>query len=347
MQVNRRFKDNPAILVTGGAGFVGGNFLRLMLPKYPSYRFINLDKLTYSGNIQNIAALSDYDHYTFIQGDICDRDLVDVVIREHQIDVIINFAGESHVDRSIADPVTFVATNINGTQSLLDAAVRYDIGLFLQISTDEVYGSLDDTGYFTENSPIAPNNPYSASKAGADMLIHSYGNTYGLPFNIVRFGNTYGPAQHPEKLIPMVIMNALQDRKIPIHGEGLSIRDWVYVRDNNTAIDRVLHLGRSGEVYNIGSHQEVKTIDVTHFILDMLGKPRSLIEFIPDRPGQDYRYANNPAKIMNELGWRPEYRFAEGLKQTVEWYVQHADWWQEPNRRSYESNIPMGSQQII
>ncbi|WP_260845619.1 dTDP-glucose 4,6-dehydratase [Paenibacillus sp. Y412MC10] len=320
-------KESPTILITGGGGFVGSNFLQLMLSKYPSYMFVNLDKLTYSANLKNLQNFRNYRNYTFIQGDICDRTLVHSIVEDYNIDIIINFAAESHVDRSIVDPLTFVSTNINGTQSLLDAAVRNDIKLFLQISTDEVYGSLDDTGYFTEKSEIAPNNPYSASKASADMLIRAYSNTYGLPFNIVRFGNTYGPSQHPEKLIPMVIMNAYHNRSIPIHGEGRSIRDWVFVKDNNAAIDMVLHYGHRGEVYNIGSRQEKRTIEVVCLILEILGKPEHLIEFVADRPGQDYRYANNPAKIMNELGWKPQFIFLEGLQQTINWYLEHIDWW--------------------
>jgi len=319
--------SSPGILITGGAGFVGSNFLCLMLDKYPSYRFVNLDKLTYSGNMNNLTDLFEYPNYTFIHGDICDRTLVNSTICSHGIDVIINFAAESHVDRSIADPVVFVNTNINGTQSLLDAAVKHQLRLFLQISTDEVYGSLGDTGYFTEKSPISPKNPYSASKAGADMLIASYSNTYGLSYNIVRFGNTYGPAQYPEKLIPMTIRNALLGQSIPVHGKGESIRDWVFVKDNNAAIDRVLHHGKRGEVYNIGSRHEERTIDVVHRILNMLDKPRELVEFVEDRPGQDYRYANDPAKIMQELGWKPQYSFEDGLKQTIEWYMEHLDWW--------------------
>lgn len=319
---------SPTILITGGAGFVGSNFLRLMLHQYPSYRFINIDKLTYSGNMNNIADFIQHPNYTFIHADICDRDRTDSLIRDHEVDIIIHFAAESHVDRSIKDPLVFVTSNINGTQSLLDAAIKNNIKLFLQISTDEVYGSLGDTGSFTEESQIAPGNPYSASKASADMLVSAYGNTYGLPFNIVRFGNTYGPAQYPEKLIPMVILNALHNQRIPIHGEGHSIRDWVFVRDNNTAIDKVLHHGRRGEVYNIGSRQEKRTIEVVHLLLDMLDKPKHLIEYVEDRPGQDYRYANRPDKIMNELGWRPQYDFMEGLKQTVQWYTENMDWWQ-------------------
>lgn len=328
MSITNLLSDHPTILITGGAGFVGSNFLRLMLLKYPSYRFINMDKLTYSGNVNNISDFLEYPNYTFIHGDICDRARTDSIVQYHGIDIIINFAAESHVDRSIKDPLVFVTTNINGTQSLLDAALKHSVKLFLQISTDEVYGSLDDTGFFTEASPIAPNNPYSASKASADMLISSYGNTYGLPFNIVRFGNTYGPAQYPEKLIPMVILNALQNQRIPIHGEGQSIRDWVFVKDNNTAIDRVLHYGRRGEVYNIGSKQEKRTIEVVHLILEMLDKPKHLIEFVEDRPGQDYRYANRPDKIVNELGWKPQYDFLEGLKHTVQWYTEHMGWWE-------------------
>ncbi|OOC59295.1 dTDP-glucose 4,6-dehydratase [Paenibacillus ihbetae] len=323
--------DDLTILITGGAGFVGSNFLRLMLLKYPSYCFVNMDKLTYSGNINNLADFLEYPNYSFIHGDICDRALVDSIVEKHDIDVIINFAAESHVDRSIKDPLIFVKTNINGTQSLLDAGLKHNIKLFLQISTDEVYGSLDDTGYFTEASRIAPNNPYSASKASADMLISSYGNTYGLPFNIVRFGNTYGPFQYPEKLIPMAILNALHNQPIPIHGKGQSIRDWVYVKDNNSAIDRVLHFGRRGEVYNIGSNQEKRTIEVVHLILEMLKKPNHLIEFVEDRPGQDYRYANNPHKIMSELGWMPQYNFLEGLQTTIQWYIEHMEWWGTPS----------------
>lgn len=317
----------PNVLVTGGAGFVGNNFLRYMLQRYPLYHFYNLDVLTYSGNIRNLTDLTEYNNYTFIQANICDREKISSLIQNYKIDVIINFAAESHVDRSIAGPEIFITTNVIGTQSLLEAAVKHQVKLFLQISTDEVYGSLDDCGYFTETSPIAPNNPYSASKASADLLVKAYSNTYGLQSNIVRFGNTYGPSQHPEKLIPMIILSALNNREIPIHGEGLSIRDWVFVSDNNAAIDRVLHDGKRGEVYNIGSREEKRTIDVVHLILELMAKPKSLIKFVQDRPGQDYRYANDPSKIMKELGWKPQVSFIEGLKRTIEWNTQNRHWW--------------------
>jgi dTDP-glucose 4,6-dehydratase len=322
----------PTILVTGGAGFVGSNFLRYMLPRYQSYHFINLDKLTYSGNSNNLLDIDQYKNHYFIQGDIGDPNLLDSIIRDYSVDIIVNFAAESHVDRSIKDPGIFIQTNVNGTQVLLGSAVKHGIKLFLQISTDEVYGSLQDEGVFTELSPLAPNNPYSASKASADLLIRSYSNTYGLPFNIVRFGNTYGPSQHPEKLIPMTILNALNDQPIPIHGQGMSIRDWVFVKDNNAAINTVLHSGKRGEIYNIGSGEEKRTIDVVHYILEILNKPKELIRFIEDRPGQDYRYANYPAKIMNELRWKPEYQFEEGLHLTIEWNMKNKDWWKHTNK---------------
>ncbi|MFC4811394.1 dTDP-glucose 4,6-dehydratase [Paenibacillus sp. GCM10023250] len=314
--------DTPkTILVTGGAGFIGSQFIRYLFHRYPTYTIINYDKLTYAGNLDNLADISKTERYHFVRADICDFEAVQSVMNVYRIDAIVNFAAESHVDRSISAPTLFVTSNINGTQTLLEAALRNYVSKFVQISTDEVYGALGDTGYFTEGSPIAPNNPYAACKASADLLVKSYHLTYGLPVNFVRFANTYGPRQHTEKLIPMTISNALQNKPIPIHGEGQSIRDWLYVTDNIQAIDLVLHDGRPGEAYNISARQERRTIDVVSHILQLLDKPPTLIQFVEDRPAQDYRYANDPSKIMRELGWMPRICFEEGIQKTADWYA--------------------------
>lgn len=289
------------ILVTGGAGFIGSNFIRYMLERH-SYSIINLDALTYCGNLENLRDVEDHPRYTFIRGSITDRELVNRIIRD--VDAVINFAAESHVDRSIQDPEIFIKTNVLGTQTLLEASRREGIERFIQISTDEVYGSAE-TGYFTEETPLAPNSPYSASKAAADLMVRAYHRTYGLPVNITRCSNNYGPYQFPEKLIPLMITNALEDRPLPVYGDGMNVRDWLHVEDHCSAIDLVLHHGRDGEVYNIGGNNERRNIDIVRLILRELGKDESLIRFVEDRPGHDRRYAIDATRIRNELGWKP------------------------------------------
>lgn len=313
------------ILVTGGCGFIGSNFITYMLAKY-DYNIVNLDLLTYAGNLENVKNCADYAHYHFIKGDICDRELVMGVFKHFCIDVVIHFAAESHVDRSIANPNLFLKTNIIGTQTLLDIArqvwgKRQDVR-FIQISTDEVYGTLGNDGSFTEESPLLANSPYSASKASADLFVRAYHQTYNIPVNITRCSNNYGPKQYREKLIPLVVEHALKEKPIPVYGDGNQIRDWLYVEDHCRAIDLVLHHGKNGEVYNIGGGNERKNLDVVKLILKLLGKSEKLIEFVTDRPGHDFRYAINYTKMTRELGWRPEVSFEEGMKRTIEWYLK-------------------------
>lgn len=322
------------ILVTGGAGFIGSNFIKYMLDKYPDYKIINLDLLTYAGNLENLAEVENHPHYTFVKGDICDGSLVNQLVSEG-VNYIINFAAESHVDRSIEDPGVFIRTNVMGTQILLDAALKNNIDKFVQISTDEVYGSLGETGYFTEETPLAPNSPYSASKAGADMLVRAYHETFKLPVNITRCSNNYGPYQFPEKLIPLIIANAQEDKEIPVYGDGLNIRDWLHVKDHCSAIDAVLHRGKPGEVYNIGGHNEKKNIEIVKTILETLNKPESLIKFVKDRPGHDRRYAIDATKIKRELGWEPSYSFAKGIKETIYWYLENKEWLDKVRKGEY------------
>lgn len=323
------------LLVTGGAGFIGSNFVRYILDKY-DYKIINLDLLTYAGNLENLKDVDNHPNYSFIKGDICDRVLVDRIFAEHEIDVVINFAAESHVDRSIDNPDIFVQTNVIGTQVLLDIAKNHwklapddrystdyrDGVKFIQVSTDEVYGELGETGYFTEETPLAPNSPYSASKAGADMLVRAYNETYKLPMNITRCSNNYGPYQYSEKLIPLMIGQAMGDKKLPVYGDGLQVRDWLHVYDHCVAIDVVMHKGQPGEVYNVGGNNEMKNIDLVKLILKELGKSEDLISFVEDRPGHDRRYAIDNSKITSQLGWSPSYTFEEGIKETVEWYKE-------------------------
>lgn len=304
------------ILVTGGAGFIGSNFIKYMLNKYKDYKIVNLDLLTYAGNLDNLKNVENNPNYEFVKGDICDFELVDKIVSAG-IDYIINFAAESHVDNSILNPGVFVRTNVMGTQVLLDAAKRHDIEKYVQISTDEVYGSLGDEGYFTEETPLAPNSPYSASKAAADMLVRSYYKTYNLPVNITRCSNNYGPNQHKEKLIPKIIDNALNNQKITVYGDGLNVRDWLYVEDHCSAIDLVLHKGEIGEVYNIGGNNEIRNIDLVKMILDKLSKKYDLIEFVEDRLGHDRRYAIDFSKINKELGWKSKYRLEIEIKKII------------------------------
>lgn len=319
------------ILVTGGAGFIGSNFIRYMLERH-SYSIINLDALTYCGNLENLRDVEDHPRYTFIRGSITDRELVNRIIRD--VDAVINFAAESHVDRSIQDPEIFIKTNVLGTQTLLEASRREGIERFIQISTDEVYGSAE-TGYFTEETPLAPNSPYSASKAAADLMVRAYHRTYGLPVNITRCSNNYGPYQFPEKLIPLMITNALEDRPLPVYGDGMNVRDWLHVEDHCSAIDLVLHHGRDGEVYNIGGNNERRNIDIVKLILRELEKDESLIRFVEDRPGHDRRYAIDATRIRNELGWKPRYSFREGIRETINWYIRNRKWWENIKSGEY------------
>lgn len=315
------------ILITGGAGFIGSNFVHYMVKRYPDYTLINLDKLTYAGNLENLKSVENAPNYRFLKGDILDRELLKPVFQEG-LDAVINFAAESHVDRSILEPDVFVKTNVLGTQVLLDLAKEYGVRKFVQISTDEVYGTLGDEGLFTETTPLAPNSPYSSSKAGADLLVRAYHETFGLHVNITRCSNNYGPYQFPEKLIPLMIKNALEGRPLPIYGDGSNVRDWLHVEDHCSAIDLVLHRGVSGEVYNIGGNNERTNLQIVRRILELLNKPDSLIRFVEDRPGHDKRYAIDATKIRKELGWVPKYTFDVGIEQTIEWYLEHRDWWE-------------------
>ncbi|OQM46889.1 dTDP-glucose 4,6-dehydratase [Anoxybacillus sp. UARK-01] len=323
------------ILVTGGAGFIGSNFVRYMLEKYPKYKIVNYDLLTYAGNLENLQDVQKNGQYVFVKGDIGNYQLVDYVVGTHQIDVIVNFAAESHVDRSISDPGIFVKTNVLGTQVLLDVAKAHGIKKYVQVSTDEVYGSLGEAGYFTEETPLAPNSPYSASKAGADLLVRAYHETYGLNVNITRCSNNYGPYHFPEKLIPLMITNALEGKELPIYGDGQNVRDWLHVKDHCAAIDLVIHKGISGEVYNIGGHNERTNNEIVHLIVEKLGVSKSLIKYVPDRLGHDRRYAIDPAKITEELGWTPQYEFDKGIEETIQWYIDHPDWWKRVKSGEY------------
>ena len=314
------------ILVTGGAGFIGSNFVRMVLSEHPDCLVVNLDKLTYAGNIENLADVLNHDRHKFVHGDICDGPLVDKVIDEHRIDAIINFAAESHVDRSIVGPKIFIETNITGTLTLLQAARDKKVERFIQVSTDEVYGSLGPQGQFTEQSPLSPNSPYSASKAAADLLVGAFGRTWGLRYNITRCSNNYGPYQFPEKLIPLMINNALHDKELPVYGDGLYVRDWLYVYDHCTAIWRVLEKAPPGENYNIGGCNEKANLEVIEIILTRLHKPKTLIRHVKDRPGHDRRYAIDAGKIIHELGWRPSVTFEEGIARTIDWYLDNQEW---------------------
>jgi len=314
------------LLITGGAGFIGSNFIRYFLKKYSDCSIINMDKLTYAGNLENLRVVENDKNYIFVRGSICNKELVDYMFSEHRIDCVVNFAAESHVDRSILGPDIFVETNVKGTQILLDVARSYSVEKFVQISTDEVYGELGETGYFTEETPLAPNSPYSASKASADMLCRSYFRTYGLPVVITRCSNNYGPYQFPEKLIPLMIYKASNNEKLPVYGDGANVRDWIHVFDHCRAIDTVLRSGKAGEVYNIGGNSERQNIEIVGTIIERLGKSDDLIQFVKDRPGHDKRYAVDTFKIERELGWKPEYSFEEGIDKTIEWYLENTEW---------------------
>lgn len=323
------------MLVTGGAGFIGSNFIIYMLLKYPELEIVNLDALTYAGNLENLSSVQNHPHYTFTATNITDVKTVESWFQQG-IDIVVNFAAESHVDRSILEPDIFVKTNVLGTQVLLDAARKHGVTKFVQVSTDEVYGTLGDTGLFTEETPLAPNSPYSASKAGGDLMVRAYYETFGLPVNITRCSNNYGPYQFPEKLIPLMISRALNEQPLPVYGDGLNIRDWLYVEDHCSAIDLVIHQGKPGEVYNIGGNNERTNLHIVRTILEELGKPESLITHVQDRPGHDRRYGIDPAKITRELGWKPKYDFESGIKETIQWYLDHKDWWARIQSGEYQ-----------
>jgi dTDP-glucose 4,6-dehydratase len=325
------------ILVTGGCGFIGSNFVRYILKAYPNYSILNVDKLTYAGNLENLADLTSSPRYRFIRTDIAEAPQMEAIIKEG-VDAIVNFAAESHVDRSIEDPGAFMRTNVFGTFVLLEAVrkvfPKQKIRI-VHISTDEVYGSLGESGAFTEETPLAPNSPYSASKTAADMFVRAYYHTYGLPASITRCSNNYGPYQFPEKLIPLLISNAIEDKELPIYGDGMNVRDWIYVEDHCRALDTVLHHGKEGEVYNIGGRSEKPNLEVVKTVLDQLGKPHSLIRFVKDRPGHDRRYAMDFSKVERELGWKPTFSFEEGVRLTVAWYRTHQEWWRKIKTGEY------------
>ncbi len=321
------------VLVTGGAGFIGANFIFYMLNRRPEDRVVCLDKLTYAGNPDTLSPVMDHPRFRFVRGDICDRAAVNALFEEERPDVVVNFAAESHVDRSIEDPEVFLRTNILGTASLMDACRKYGVERFHQVSTDEVYGDLPldrPDLLFTEETPLHTSSPYSSSKAAADLLVLSYHRTYGLPVTVSRCSNNYGPYQFPEKLIPLMISSALRDQPLPVYGQGRNVRDWLYVEDHCKAIDLILRQGRTGEVYNVGGHNEMRNIDIVRLICRELGKPESLIAYVEDRKGHDLRYAIDPEKIRRELGWAPETAFQDGIKRTIRWYLDNRGWWESP-----------------
>lgn len=328
------------LIVTGGAGFIGGNFVHYMLQEHPGDQIICLDKLTYAGNLSTLADVMDHPNFQFVKMDICDRDSVYGLFEKEKPDVVINFAAESHVDRSIENPEIFLQTNIIGKSVLMDACRKYGIQRYHQVSTDEVYGDLPldrPDLFFTEETPIHTSSPYSSSKAGADLLVMAYYRTYGLPVTISRCSNNYGPYHFPEKLIPLMIINALHDRPLPIYGDGLNVRDWLYVEDHCRAIDLIIRKGKVGEVYNVGGHNEMRNIDIVKLICQELGKPESLITHVTDRKGHDRRYAIDPEKIHRELGWLPETKFADGIKKTIQWYLTHQKWWEDIISGEYQN----------
>lgn len=330
------------VLVTGGAGFIGSNFIYYMQKHHPEYEILNLDLLTYAGNPESLKEAEAVPNYRFVRGDIADTAFITALFERERFDVVVNFAAESHVDRAVLDPSVFVRTNVLGTQVLLDAARTFGVKRFHQVSTDEVYGDLPldrPDLFFTETSPLHTSSPYSAAKAGADLLVLAYYRTFGLPVTISRCSNNYGPYQFPEKLIPLMILRALKDEPLPVYGTGENIRDWLYVEDHCAAIDLILQKGAPGELYNIGGHNEYTNLSVVKTILQELGKPESLISFVSDRPGHDRRYAIDPAKITSELGWTPSESFEHGIKKTIHWYVEHPDWWQHILSEEYSRYI--------
>jgi dTDP-glucose 4,6-dehydratase len=322
-------------LVTGGAGFIGSNYVHLLFELYgDDVRVVNVDSLTYAGNIENLRSIQDRPNYRFVQCDICDRDTLRKAVESESIDYVVHFAAESHVDRSILGAEAFVKTNVLGTQVLLDLAREWDVERYLQVSTDEVYGELDDTGLFEESMPLLPNSPYSASKAGGDLLVRSYFETHKMPVLITRCSNNYGPYQFPEKLIPLMILNALEDKPLPVYGTGTNVRDWIYVKDHCLGVEAVLQKGRLGEVYNLGGQSEKQNLEVVKSLLSVLNKPESLITYVEDRKGHDYRYAIDFSKAETELGWTPTVTFEEGLQSTVTWYLENRAWWEALQARS-------------
>ena len=323
------------ILVTGGAGFIGSNFVLHMLRNRTDVELVNLDKLTYAGNLESLSEVEDNPRHTFVRGDICDEALVDKVVAGG-LDAVVNFAAETHVDRSIKNPALFIRNNVIGTEVLLSAARKHEVRRFIQIGTDEVYGTLGPTGQFTEDSPLQPNNPYAASKAAADLLVRSFHKTYGTEAVITRCTNNYGPFQFPEKAIPVFISNALEDRPLPVYGDGLHVRDWLYVEDHCRAIELVLERGRAGEVYNVGGSNECPNIDLARLILKELNKPDSLIQFVKDRPGHDRRYALDSSRLQRELGWQPKVQLPDGIARTVRWYLEHQDWLRKVKSGEYQ-----------
>ena len=327
-------------LVTGGAGFIGGNFAHYMINTYPEDQIVVLDLLTYAGNLETLEPIMEKPNFKFVKGDIRDRELIDHLFAEEKFDMVVNFAAETHVDRSVEDPEVFITTNILGTQVLMDACRKYGIQRYHQVSTDEVYGDLPldrPDLFFTEETPIHTSSPYSAAKAGADLLVQAYHRTFKLPVTISRCSNNYGPYHFPEKLIPLMISRALADESLPVYGDGMNVRDWLHVYDHCTAIDLILRKGREGEVYNIGGHNEKTNLEVVKTILAALNKPESLIHFVKDRPGHDLRYAMDPTKIETELGWKPKYTFETGIPQTIDWYLTHRDWWEHILQGDYQN----------
>ncbi|UNC93557.1 dTDP-glucose 4,6-dehydratase [Candidatus Contubernalis alkaliaceticus] len=337
------------IIVTGGAGFIGSNFVAMMLNKHSDYQIINVDALTYAGNLENLKGIADNENYTFIKADIRDNNKIKEIFTKYNADAVVNFAAESHVDRSIEEPEVFLTTNVIGTQVLLEAAKNswkinpndnyckeYKQGVkFLQVSTDEVYGALGETGMFVETMPLMPNSPYSASKASADLIVRAYSETFGMPVNITRCSNNYGAYQFPEKLIPLMINNCLREKDLPVYGDGMQVRDWIHVSDHCSAIDVVLHKGKDGEVYNIGGNNEKANIEIVKLIINTLSKSEDLIKYVKDRPGHDRRYAIDNNKITTQLGWKPAYTFEQGIKETIEWYLKNKEWIESITLRDY------------
>jgi len=323
------------LLVTGGAGFIGANFVHYMLGRHPELRIVNVDKLTYAGNLENLADLEGDPRYAFFRLDICDSRAMEELLAEETPGAVVNFAAESHVDRSITGPEVFVRTNVLGTLSLLEAARKAGTAVFLQISTDEVYGSLGEGGFFSESSPLQPNSPYAASKTGADHLVRAYFRTHGMDTRITRCSNNYGPYQFPEKLIPLMLTNAIEGKDLPVYGDGLHVRDWIYVLDHCRALELVLEKGRAGEVYNVGGVAQMTNLEAVRTILDAVGADHSLIRFVTDRPGHDRRYAIDSSKLQQELGWKPAVDFATGIARTIEWYRDHQEWWRNIKSGEY------------